>query len=149
MAKEPGKTSIIQNKILLMAISVIGALLIWFFVNSAEYVQESNSIPGVKVSFAGRDELREKGFVVTEIQNLEVTVNLTGPRRELSTLNATNLSVSINVTDFTEPLGVMVNENALPITASNIFPSILSTSEDISDVFFESYPIFIIGLVTV
>jgi YbbR domain-containing protein len=122
MAKDSVTNKISQSKILWAALSLVGAVALWFFVSYTQYTPGEQSFPGVKVVFAGEEALKQNGLIITDIENTEVTVRLTGPSGELAKLTSSNLSASVNVSVFTEPSTF----SRLPVTI--IFPGEVSGS---------------------
>ncbi|MCL2343893.1 MAG: CdaR family protein [Firmicutes bacterium] len=116
MDKKTRNNSIFQNRILWGIVSLLAALVVWFIVN-AQSVTDTANIVDVQVTFHGEPQLNDLGLVITNVATNKVNLRLTGPQRELAKLSADNLSVSVDVTDITEP------QDGLNRPATVIFPS--------------------------
>jgi len=98
-------TRLAESKIAWGLLSVISALVIWMFVNSTELTTVSSVLSGVKVVFAGEEQLEALGYTITDVQNPEVTVRLSGPRSEIEKLTAGSITVRVTlpIDDITGP----------------------------------------------
>jgi len=111
-----------KHKILWAGFSLLASIALWFFVNATQYTPVEQSIPGVKVVFAGEETLKEKGLIITDVESTEVTVRVQGPSGSLAKLNSSTLTATVNVSDFSEPSTI----SRLPVSV--IFPSDVNTA---------------------
>jgi len=85
-------------KALRIAFSVVCALLLWVYVTNTQGEDITVPFPGVKVVFEGESTMRDsRGLLVSDAETNSVKVTLTGNRRTLSSLNAADLSVSVDL----------------------------------------------------
>jgi YbbR domain-containing protein len=124
MGKTTWTTRLSHSRIAWAILSLVSALVIWLFVNSTELTTETPVFSGVKVVFAGEERLNELGLTITNIQNPEVTVRLSGPRSEMQKLNSGNISVKIQISsDVTEPNNMRINAETV------VYPSDVNYSK--------------------
>ena len=96
--KESNYKNNTSRKILKIIVSVICALLLWVYVTDTQGEDITVPFPGVKVVFEGENTMREsRGLIVSDAETTSVKVTLTGNRRTLSSLNAADLSVVIDL----------------------------------------------------
>lgn len=98
MNKKNTKKKIYDSKAFLTIISLLASLAIWVYVSSVETEEMRQTFRGVKVELVGEDVLREsKNMVITDVDTSTVTVDVTGPRRIVGTLDADSLTAQVNV----------------------------------------------------
>ena len=95
-----------QNKsvhnILWFALSLLAAVLLWVYVTENEGQEITMPIPGVQVSFNGESTMREnREMIVSDVSTTSVTVTVTGSRRVVSALKASDLSAVIDLNNIT------------------------------------------------
>ncbi|MBQ7143656.1 MAG: hypothetical protein IJR65_00695 [Oscillospiraceae bacterium] len=95
-----------QNKsvhnILWFALSLLAAVLLWVYVTENEGQEITVPLPGVQVSFNGESTMREnREMIVSDVSTTSVTVTVTGSRRVVSAMKASDLSAVIDLNNIT------------------------------------------------
>lgn len=95
-----------QNKsvhnILWFALSLLAAVLLWVYVTENEGQEITMPLPGVQVSFNGESTMREnREMIVSDVSTTSVTVTVTGSRRVVSAMKASDLSAVIDLNNIT------------------------------------------------
>ncbi len=100
MNKKNKANAIYESKAFLTIISLLASLSIWLYVSSVETEQIQQTFRGVQVVFTGENTLSSsKNLVVTDVDTSTITVNITGPRRIIGTLDASDLTAVIDVSN--------------------------------------------------
>ena len=100
MNKKNKANAIYESKAFLTIVSLLASLAIWLYVSSVETEQIQQTFRGVQVVFTGEDTLgSSKNLVVTDVDTSTITVNITGPRRIIGTLDASDLTAVIDVSN--------------------------------------------------
>lgn len=98
MEKKKRISKMLGSRVFWAIVSVLGAMLLWMYVNTTETTEITKTYSDVTVVFDGKDVLREqKSLIVTDVETTNVTLRLTGPRRELVKIDASQLSVSVDL----------------------------------------------------
>ncbi len=106
-----------------IAISVIFAIVCWFYVDVTVEPDIYVKVHNIPVTYEGLDELESKGLMITDGGASTVTLKLSGQRGTISQLNRNNITVTVDAaSQITSP-----GEQSLEYTVS--FPNtILSNS---------------------
>ena len=81
-----------------MVVSLLASLTIWVYVTSMQSDQYTSTFRNVEVSLVGEDELRtSKNMVITDLDTSTVTVQVTGPRRIVAGLDASDIQACVDV----------------------------------------------------
>jgi len=92
-----------RKSIIAFCLSVIAAILIWFFVSSAEVEVEGTPFIDVPVAFLNINYLRDQyQLSVISGEGIAVDVTLRGPRAMLSRINSQDIRVYIDLANYTE-----------------------------------------------
>lgn len=122
MAKTTALTRILNSKIFLAFLSLLIAMLVWMYVTSTEGVEIDKNFAGVPVVFYGEESLRDlRGLIITNVENSSVTFNVSGSRTVLSQLDATDVYVSVDVSNITRT-------GSQKLAYSIVYPSGIDTS---------------------
>ena len=92
-----------KSKILRFLLSLVIALGIWLFVVSVVSPESEAVIQGVQVILDGEDVLEDRNLIIVSNKNFAVDLKLFGNRVDLNKLNASNIIVSADLTQITEP----------------------------------------------
>ena len=103
MNKHPLK-KIYDSRIFWAVISLLASLSIWIYVTSADSDDFRKVFRNVRVELVGEDSLESsRNLMVTDVSTSSVTVEITGPRRIVSAMNAEDLVAHIDVSKLTQP----------------------------------------------
>lgn len=81
-----------------MIVSLLASLTIWVYVTSMESTEFTQTFYGVEVELVGEENLRDnKNMVITDLDTSTVTVRITGPRRIVAGLEASDLKACVDV----------------------------------------------------
>lgn len=81
-----------------MIVSLLASLAIWVYVTSMESTEFTQTFYGVEVELVGEENLRDnKNMVITDLDTSTVTVRITGPRRIVAGLEASDLKACVDV----------------------------------------------------
>ncbi len=98
MKKKSLMKRIYDSKTFWMIVSLLASFAIWTYITSVENDEIKKSFPGVRVELVGEDTLRNsKNMVVTDVDTSTVRVEITGPRRIVASLSASDLVAEIDV----------------------------------------------------
>lgn len=98
MKKKSLMKRIYDSKTFWMIVSLLASFTIWTYITSVENDEIKKSFPGVRVELVGEDTLRNsKNMVVTDVDTSTVRVEITGPRRIVASLSASDLVAEIDV----------------------------------------------------
>ncbi len=96
--------SLLDNRILWMAVSVVLAMLIWVYYVSNYGTEVTRTFYGVEVTYVGRDAMREsQSLIISEEETTSVTLTLSGSRREMSKLTSEDLKAVVNLSTVVSP----------------------------------------------
>lgn len=132
---EKKKSKLFENKIFWAVVSLLAALFIWVYVTGAQEEPIELSFNNVEVVFTGEDTLQaSRGYVINNISTETVSVKISGTRRNIGSLSASDIKATIDVSlisqtgtitqyyTLTYPDGV--DADAVSIVSSN--PSVIS-----------------------
>lgn len=134
---EKKKSKLFENKIFWAVVSLLAALFIWVYVTGTQEEPIELSFNNVEVVFTGEDTLQaSRGYVINNISTETVSVKISGTRRNIGSLSASDIKATIDVSlisqtgtitqyyTLTYPDGV--DADAVSIVSSN--PSVISFS---------------------
>lgn len=132
---EKKKSKLLDNKIFWAVVSLLAALFIWVYVTGTQEEPIELSFNNVEVVFTGEDTLQaSRGYVINNISAETVSVRISGTRRNIGSLSASDIKATIDVSlisqtgtitqyyTLTYPDGV--DADAVSIVSSN--PSVIS-----------------------
>lgn len=132
---EKKKSKLFDNKIFWAVVSLLAALFIWVYVTGTQEEPIELSFNNVEVVFTGEDTLQaSRGYVINNISTETVSVKISGTRRNIGSLSASDIKATIDVSlisqtgtitqyyTLTYPDGV--DADAVSIVSSN--PSVIS-----------------------
>lgn len=98
MKKKSLMRRIYDSKTFWLVVSLLASLAIWVYVTSVESDEYKNTFRRVRVELVGEDTLRSnRNMVITDVDTNTVTVEITGPRRIVASLNESDLVARIDV----------------------------------------------------
>lgn len=86
-----------NSKIFWIIFSVLASITLWLYVAYTENTEIESTISNVPVQFVGEDTLTGRNLMVTEGDDQTVTLRVTARRSDISKLNASTLSVSVDL----------------------------------------------------
>ncbi len=92
-----------KSKILSLCLSVVMAVGIWLYVITVVSPESQDMFRDIPVQLQGVALLEERGFVITNIDNGAVSLQLSGKRTDLIQLNSNNIRVYADVSNIYEP----------------------------------------------
>lgn len=102
MKKTTIPSKIWSSKVLWAAVSLLCALLLWVYVTDTEGDTYTDNFNNVQVVFVGEQTLKEqRGLIITDVENTSVNLTLRGDRRTISKLDASDLTVNVDVSNCT------------------------------------------------
>lgn len=132
---EKKKSKLFENKIFWAVVSLLAALFIWVYVTGTQEEPIELSFNNVEVVFTGEDTFQaSRGYVINNISTETVSVKISGTRRNIGSLSASDIKATIDVSlisqtgtitqyyTLTYPDGV--DADAVSIVSSN--PSVIS-----------------------
>lgn len=104
MKKKSLMRKIYESKAFWGIIALLASLAMWVYVTSEESDEYKNTFRGVRVELVGAETLRNnKNMVITDVDTSTVTVEVTGPRRVVGSLSASDLVAQIDVSKLSQP----------------------------------------------
>lgn len=93
------KTSkLFDNKIFWAVVSLLAALFIWVYITGTQEEPIEKSLSNVDVVFIGEDTLQaSRGYVINNISADTVSVKISGTRRNIGSLSASDVKATIDV----------------------------------------------------
>lgn len=92
----------LQNKIVRLLLSIVVALGLWFYVITAVSTEYDQTFSNIPVVFQGQALLEDRGLMVMTEGDPTVTLTLYGKRADLSKLDSSNLSVTVDLSRISE-----------------------------------------------
>lgn len=113
---------IADSRLFWMAVALIISFGIWGYVTGMNTDETKRTFSGVVVEFAGQDTLSSsKNLVITDVDTNTVTVEISGPKRIVNRLSASDLCAQIDVSR-------LVNSAYTSLSYSILFPDGIDTS---------------------
>ena len=91
---------LLGSKILWVVVSILAAMVLWVYVTLNEQTETSIPLPNVQIEFIGEEALRDKGFLVTDIETTSVNLTIHGSKRALSQMSGANVTAQIDVSSY-------------------------------------------------
>lgn len=93
-----------NSRLLLVLFSLLTALVMWVYVASQDVEEFKQTFPGVRVELVGTEILRDsRNMVITDLDTNSVTIEVSGPRRLVSSLSSADLVARVDVSKLTQP----------------------------------------------
>ena len=86
-----------KSKVGAVLISVLVAFGLWLYVITTVSPESEASISGIPVVMEGESVLNERGFMITDQDDLNVTLKLSGNRTDLSKVNKGNITIKADL----------------------------------------------------
>lgn len=87
-----------ENKIFLIVFSLLLSFILWLYVVSTVSDEVTRTFSGVRVELVGENVLKDsKGLVVTDLSSSAVAINVSGPRRIVSSISSDDIRAQIDV----------------------------------------------------
>lgn len=86
-----------------IVLSILIAVLLWFYVVNVENPTGETTIPGVPVALQGTELLAERGLLVTELEQDTVNIKAVGKRKTFLKLYKSDLTLVLDLSEITEP----------------------------------------------
>ena len=114
---------ILDSKILYIFLSVLLAIALWFYVTSLDGNEDSETISGIQVEFAGVEALEQRGLMIVG-DAPRVSVRVSAAPMVLARLDSQSVQVSVDVSQITE-----ASQYTLAYTATLSLPAGVSSSQ--------------------
>ena len=92
-----------KSKILTFCLSLLLAIGIWIYVITVVSPESQDTFENVPVQIQNVALLEERGFVITDISNTNISLSLSGKRTDLIQINSSNIRVIADVSGINEP----------------------------------------------
>jgi len=103
-----------KDKALIIVISLIAALLSWFYVVTERNPETTQGISDVEIEIRNENELNSGGLVVSNIDTTTVDVSIRGLRNEVININNTDINAYVDVVGYSEGSNKVPVEINLP-----------------------------------
>lgn len=97
-----------------IALSLLIAISLWFYVINVENPSGETSIPAIPVAVQGVDILADQGLLVTDLSRDTVTLKAVGKRKTFLKLYKSDLALSVDVSTITGPGEYMLTGKVTP-----------------------------------
>ena len=105
MTGQANKTSkkITESRLLWIIVSLVISLALWVYVTASENDEVKQTFRGVRVELVGESVLKDsKGMVVTDLSTSTVNIEVTGPRRIVTGMSASDITAQIDVSKLSQ-----------------------------------------------
>ena len=85
-----------------IAVSVIAAIIVWTTVITTVNPPTSTTIRNIPVTITGTERLEERGLALSSVSDISLDMEVTGSRNDVKKLNASDISLSVNVSNLSE-----------------------------------------------
>ena len=92
----------LENKAVRVLLSALIAFALWFYVITIVSTKYDQTFSNISVSFQGEAILEDRGLMITTVDIPKVTLRLYGNRGDLSKLDSTNITVSVDLSKIAE-----------------------------------------------
>ena len=92
----------IFNNIFIKIISVILAIIAWLVLVNVSDPTTNITISGVNVNFENESALAEKGYTYEVVDGSKISVDLSGPKSEITSLRASDISAVVDLAEMSE-----------------------------------------------
>ncbi|MBR5094261.1 MAG: hypothetical protein IK095_04130 [Oscillospiraceae bacterium] len=101
---------ILDNKLVVFAISLVLSLLAWVYVTSGETTETIREFRNIPVQFVGEDTLESlHDLVITDVDTNSVSVEIRGPRRIVNALDASDMVAQVDVSKLSQAAYTSLN----------------------------------------
>lgn len=114
------KNSKKNRKMVNMALAVLLAFGLWFYVINVENPTGSANLRDLPVELQGESDLAQTGLMVTNLSQETIDLKVTGKKKTLMKLNKKNVSLAVDVSSITQ-------EGEYDLTCKTVFPSHINT----------------------
>lgn len=91
-------SKLFDNKVFWAVVSLLAALFIWVYITGTQEEPIEKSFSNVEVVFTGEDTLQaSRGYVINNISAETVSVRISGTRRNIGSLTASDIKATIDV----------------------------------------------------
>lgn len=119
-----------ENNLMTKAISLISAILLWFFVMNVEDPVVTRTFRDINVTFQDVEDLRSRNLMILEPDEETITVELKGNRSYMDAVRPQNIQATVSLK------GVGVGEHSLPVTVTNYNPNVKVVSQEPREILF-------------
>ncbi|MBR3974073.1 MAG: hypothetical protein IKJ99_09020 [Oscillospiraceae bacterium] len=92
-----------KNKLMSMLLSVVIAFGLWLYVVTFVSSEATNTIANIPIALVGETALTERSLMITEIDDDNVNLTLTGSRSDLGKVNNGNITLKVDLTKILDP----------------------------------------------
>lgn len=92
----------LENKLFRVLLSALIAFTLWFYVITMVSTEYDQTFSGIPVSFQGEAILEERGLMIISDKTPTVSLQLYGKRSDLSKLDNSNISITVDVSKIGE-----------------------------------------------
>ena len=92
-----------NNDILLKTLSLLVALLLWFYVMDEQNPDSEKTFYGLEVQMRNLSDLNEAGLVIIEGNNPTVDIKVRGKRSDMTGLKKNNITVAVDLSSVNVP----------------------------------------------
>ena len=92
-----------EKKVTSVILSLVIAFGLWWYVVNNVSMEDDITFNNIPVVREGESILNEENLMITDISTETVSMNLSGSREDLNKVDASNLSVKINLSNIKEP----------------------------------------------
>lgn len=101
---------ILDSRLFWLIISFLISLSVWVYVTSVETVESTKTFRNIQVELVGEETLLEmRELVITDLDAPTVTVEISGPRRIVNALEATDLIAQVDVSRLSQTAYTSLN----------------------------------------
>lgn len=98
MTEKKMKNKILDSRLFWFILSLIISIGIWTYITGVENDEYTRNFRGVRLEFVGEDTIRaSKNLVITDASTNSVNVEISGPRRVIASLDASELVAQVDV----------------------------------------------------
>lgn len=121
-----------DSKLFWLIVSFLISLSVWIYVTSVETVVATKTFRNIPIELVGEDTLlNTRELVITELDTPTVTLEISGPRRTINALDASDLLAQVDVSKLTQTAYTSLNYTILyPSGVDRRTLSIISRSTD-------------------
>ena len=123
---------LLDNKLFWMIVSFLVSLSVWVYVTSVETVESTKTFRNIQVELVGEDTLLTmRELVITDLDAPTVTVEISGPRRIVNALEATDLIAQVDVSRLSQTAYTSLNYSIVyPAGVDRRNLKVISRSQD-------------------
>ena len=123
---------LLDNKLFWMIVSFLVSLSVWVYVTSVETVESTKTFRNIQVELVGEDTLLTmRELVITDLDAPTVTVEISGPRRIVNALEATDLIAQVDVSKLSQTAYTSLNYSIVyPAGVDRRNLKVISRSQD-------------------